>query len=101
MRLSNNSFNPVTDANAISISIALRVTILFLFILCLLPAASARDYTLDGASTNITIDSSGIVHVEESISYTFEGQYNEVFRKLEVLPGQSIQNIKGHCSDET
>lgn len=78
----------------------MKVILLFLVILCLVPSASARDYALEGATTNITIDSSGIVHVEESISYVFEGNYNEVFRTLDVPPGESIRNIEGHCSDE-
>ncbi|WP_292388765.1 DUF2207 domain-containing protein [Methanosarcina sp. UBA5] len=98
MRLSNSSVEPIMDVNIVFI--ALKVAILFLFVLCLVHSASARDYTLEGATSNITIDPSGIVHIEESISYTFEGHYNRVFRKLKVLPGESIQNIKGHCSDE-
>ena len=98
MRLSNGSVEPAREANINSM--ALKTAILLLVVLCLVPSASARDYTLEGATTNITIDPSGIVHVEESISYIFEGNYNEVFRKLEVLPGESIQNIKGYCSDE-
>ena len=81
-------------------SIALKTVILLLFVLCIVPSASARDYTLEGATTNITVDPSGIVHVEESISYIFVGHYDEVFRTLKVLPGESIQNIKGHCSDK-
>ncbi len=72
MRLSNGSVEPATDANIGSI--ALKIAILFLFVLCLVPSASAKDYTLEGATTNITVDPSGIVHVEESISYIFEGQ---------------------------
>ena len=98
MSLLNGPVEPTRNANASSL--ALKTAILLLLILCLVPSASARDYALEGATTNITISPSGIVHVEESISYVFEGQYNEVFRKLEVLPGESIQNIKGHCSDE-
>lgn len=99
MDLSKVSFKQAAGSRIIST--AFRMALLFLLLLCLmLPAASARDYTMEGATTNITVDPSGMVHVEESISYTFEGQYNEVFRKLEVLPGESIQNIKGHCSDE-
>ncbi len=82
------------------VSLALKATIFLLLILCLVPSASARDYTLEGATINITIGPSGIVHVEESISYMFNGDYYEVFRKLIVLPGESIHNIKGHCSDE-
>lgn len=98
MNLSNGFFEPVTDSKIASA--ALKVAVLFIFILCLMPSASAKDYTLEGAISNITIDPSGIVHVEEAISYTFEGQYHEVFRTLKVLPGESIQNITGHCSDE-
>lgn len=98
MRLSNGSVEPLRKAN-ISPAV-LKTVILLLVLLCLVPSASARDYALEGAATNITIDPSGIVHVEESISYTFEGNYNEVFRILEVAPGESIQNIQGYCSDE-
>jgi uncharacterized membrane protein len=94
----NGPVELIRDTNAGSL--ALKTAILLLLILCLLPSASARDYALEGATSNITIGPSGIVHVEESISYIFEGDYNEVFRKLEVLPGESIQNIKGHCSDK-
>ena len=98
MRLSNGSVEPVRKANINST--ALKTVILLLVVLCLVPSASARDYTLEGATTNITIDPSGIVHVEESISYTFEGNYNEVFRTLKLSPGESIQNIEGYCSDK-
>ena len=98
MRLSNGSVEPAKEANIGYI--ALKIVLLLLVLLCLTPSASARDYTLEGATTNITIDPSGIVHVEESISYIFEGNYNEVFRTLKVSPEESIQNIKGYCSDE-
>lgn len=98
MGLSNGSLEPATDSKITYKT--LKVAVLFIFILCLMPSASAKDYTLEGAITNITIDPNGIVHVEESISYTFEGQYHEVFRKLEVFPGESVQNITGYCSDE-
>jgi uncharacterized membrane protein len=98
LRLSNGSVESTREANINSV--ALKAAILLLIILCLVPTASAKDYTLEGATANITVSPSGVVHVEESISYVFEGNYNEVFRKLEMLPGESIQNIKGHCSDE-
>lgn len=81
-------------------SLAFKIGILLLIITCLIPLAGARDYTLDGATTNITIDPSGLVHVKESISYAFVGQYNEVFRTLKMSPGESIQNIVGYCSDK-
>ena len=98
MWLSNGSIEPLRKA---SINPAiLRTVILLLVFLCMVPSVSARDYALEGAATNITIDPNGLVHVEESISYTFEGNYNEVFRILKVSPGESIQNIQGYCSDE-
>lgn len=80
-------------------STVLKTVIFLLAVLFLISPVSARDYTLEGATANITIDPSGIVHVEESISYVFEGNFNEVFRKLNVAPGESIKNIKGYCSD--
>ena len=98
MWLSNGSIEPLRKA---SINPAiLKTVILLLVLLCMVPSASARDYALEGVATNITIDPNGLVHVEESISYTFEGNYNEVFRILEESPGESIQNIQGYCSDE-
>jgi uncharacterized membrane protein len=99
LRLSHGTVKPIKEPNIGSI--AMKAVILLLVVLCLVPSACARDYILEGATTNITVDASGIVHVEESIPYIFQGNYNEIFRKLEVLPGESIQNIKGHCSDET
>lgn len=98
MRLSNGSVEPLRKANINPL--VLKTVILLLVLLCMVSSASARDFALEEATTNITIDPSGLVHVEESISYAFEGNYNEVFRILKVSPGESIQNIKGHCSDE-
>jgi len=98
LRLSNGSAEPVRKAN-INFT-ALKTVILLLVVLSLVPSASARDYALEGTTTNITIDPNGIVHVEESISYIFEGNYHEVFRTLNVSPGESIQNIEGYCSDK-
>ncbi|MGB9928612.1 MAG: DUF2207 domain-containing protein [Methanosarcina sp.] len=99
MRFFNYSHEPDTDPN--NGSLALKTFVLFLVFLCLVPSASARDYALDEATSNITIDPNGIVHVQEAISYTFDGNYNEVFRKLNVPPGESIHNITGYCSDNT
>lgn len=94
------SFKPVREAgtNPAFLKIAI-ITVTLLVLFCLVPSASARDYTLEEATTNITIGPTGIVHVEESISYTFDGDYSEVFRVLDVSPGESIRNIQGYCSD--
>lgn len=101
MRFSKGSAEPVREINTNSAVLKIAITtVILLVFLCLVPSASARDYALEEAGTSITIDSRGLVHVEESISYTFDGDYSEVFRILEVPSGESIQNITGHCSDE-
>ncbi|MGD9775768.1 MAG: DUF2207 domain-containing protein [Methanosarcina sp.] len=101
MRFSKGSAEPVREVNTNSAVLKIAITtVILLVFLCLVPSASARDYALEEAGTNITIDSRGLVHVEESISYAFDGDYSEVFRILEVPSGESIQNITGHCSDE-
>lgn len=100
MRFSNGSVEHVREVRTNSaILITAIITVILLVLLCLVSPASARDYTLEEGTTNITIDPSGVVHVEESISYTFEGDYSEVFRVLKVSPGESIQNIQGYCSE--
>lgn len=94
----NDSVEPVRTAK---INPTMLKSVIFLLLaLSLISSASARDYTLEGATTNITVDPNGIVHVEESISYAFDGNYSYVYRELKVLPGESIQNIEGHCSDK-
>jgi uncharacterized membrane protein len=101
LKFSQGSVKPVRKAGNNSVALKLStITVILFVLLCLVPLASARDYTLDEATTNITISPSGLVHVEESLSYTFEGTYFEVFRDLKVASGESIQNIQGYCSDK-
>ncbi|WP_410507044.1 DUF2207 domain-containing protein [Methanosarcina hadiensis] len=101
MRFLIGSLKPLREVNTDSVPVKIAIiTVTLLVLLCLVPSASARDYTLEEATTNITIDPAGLVHVEESISYTFDGDYREVFRVLEVSPGESIRNIQGYCSGE-
>ncbi len=100
MRFSNGSPEPVGEASIDSVILKTVIFILLiLLVLYSVPSASAR-YSLEGATTNITVDPNGIVHIREAISYAFDGEYIDVHRELKVLPGQSIYNIKGHCSDK-
>lgn len=80
-------------------SILLKTILLFLLALCLVSSASAK-YSLEGAETNIIVNASGITHVEESVSYAFDGDYTDIHRELKALPGESIRNVKGRCSDK-
>ncbi|MGB9938913.1 DUF2207 domain-containing protein [Methanosarcina sp.] len=97
MELSDASFEAAGKANFYS---ALLKTVVFLLlVLCLAASASAK-YSLEGAETSITVNASGVVHVEESVSYAFDGKYIDIHRELKTLPGESIRNIEGNCSNE-
>jgi hypothetical protein len=58
LRLSHGTVEPIKEPNIGSI--AMKAVILLLVVLCLVPSACARDYILEGATTNITVDPSGI-----------------------------------------
>ena len=96
MELSDASFEAARGATFNSA--LLKAFVLLLLALCLATSASAK-YSLEGAETNITVNASGIVHVEESVSYAFDGKYIDIHKELKVLPGESIQNVEGNCSD--
>ncbi len=96
MELSDASFEAARGATFNSA--LLKAFVLLLLALCLATSASAK-YSLEGAETNITVNASGIAHVEESVSYAFDGKYIDIHKELKVLPGESIQNVEGNCSD--
>ncbi|MFQ5974815.1 MAG: DUF2207 domain-containing protein [Candidatus Hydrothermarchaeales archaeon] len=73
------------------------VVFLFLAILVSVSPVYARDYSLKSATAEVVIDSDGIVHVTESITYTFIGTYREVFRQVYPPPGGSIENFEIKC----
>lgn len=101
MELLDASCEAAREANlnsALLKTILLKTTILLLLALCLVSSASAK-YSLEGAETNIIVNASGIVHVEESVSYAFDGNYIDIHRELKALPGEYIRNINGRCSD--
>ncbi len=72
-----------------------------LILLLLLPIASARDYSLESADVNVTVFPEGIVHVQESLTYHFDGTFSEVYRQIYPPPGGSIGNIQGYCDVES
>ena len=72
---------------------------MLLILLFMTPAAHARDYSLESGNANITVQSNGLVQVEESITYTFVGTFNEVFRRVYSPPDGYITNIRGYCVD--
>lgn len=83
----------------LSKTILLKTILLLLLALCLVSSASAK-YSLEGAETNIIVNASGMTRVEESVSYAFDGDYIDIHRELKALPGGSIRNVKGRCSNK-
>ncbi|RMF90414.1 MAG: DUF2207 domain-containing protein [Methanobacteriota archaeon] len=77
-----------------------RFFLICLVVLLLLSPVHARDYSLKGAAADVTVRSDGVVHVSESITYSFDGTYREVFRRVYPPPGGSIENIEIGCRPE-
>ena len=74
------------------------ITILiFLTLFLAISTASADDdksYTIDQAFIDLTVGSSGLLHVDEQFDYTFKGSYNGVYRDIPLKSGEKIDNIK-------
>jgi uncharacterized membrane protein len=96
LKLSKGSSEPVREAN--TNSRAFKLAVLLLFVTFLTPLSSAKSYTLEEATANITIDPNGVAHVKEAISYTFDGNYRSVYRMINTSTGESVRNIEGYCS---
>ncbi|HOQ65189.1 MAG TPA: DUF2207 domain-containing protein [Methanosarcina thermophila] len=80
-------------------SLLLKTLTFLLLAICLVSPVSAK-YSLEEAETHITVNPRGVVHVEESVSYVFDGKYFDVHRELKTLPGGSIENVEAHFSDK-
>ncbi|WP_048117666.1 DUF2207 domain-containing protein [Methanosarcina barkeri] len=93
------SLNSALLKTILSKTILLKTILLLLLALCLASSASAK-YSLEKAETNIIVNASGITHVEELVSYAFDGDHIDIHRELKVLPGDSIRNVKGRCSEK-
>lgn len=97
MELSNASCEAAREVSFNSV--LFKAIVLLLLAFCLVSTASAK-YSVERAETNITVSDRGIAHVEESVSYAFDGNYIDVYRELKALPGESIQNVEGRCSNK-
>lgn len=52
-----------------------------------------RDYTIDLANVYVDVDSNGLVHVKEDYTYTFNGEYNGVYRTIPLSMNQYLENL--------
>ena len=57
-------------------------------------AGDDRSYSITQAFVDLTVENNGLLHVEEQYDYTFEGQFNGVYRDIPLKSGESIENIE-------
>lgn len=53
-----------------------------------------RSYTINDGIVNATIDENGLVHIQESYVYDFDGTYNGVTRNIPLKRDERIKNLK-------
>ncbi len=76
---------------------ALCIILLFLLLFSTLSLVSAdddRSYTIPRAFVDLTVESNGLLHVDEQYDYSFEGKFNGVYRDIPLKQGESIYNIE-------
>ena len=76
---------------------ALCIILLFLLLFSAISAVSAdddRSYTIDQAFVDITVESNGLLHVDERYDYSFDGKFNGVYRDIPLKSGESIENVQ-------
>lgn len=73
------------------------IILLFLILFSTVSFVSAdddRSYSIDQAFIELTVGDDGLLHVDESYDYSFEGKFNGVYRDIPLKSGESIDNIK-------
>ena len=76
---------------------ALCIILLFLILFSTLTLVSADDdksYSIPYALIELTVGDSGLLHVDERYDYSFDGQFNGVYRDIPLKSGESIENIR-------
>ena len=53
-----------------------------------------RSYSIPQAFIDLTVESNGLLHVDETYDYTFDGAFNGVYRDIPLKSGESIENIE-------
>ena len=73
------------------------IILLFLLLFSTLSAVAAdddRSYSIDRAFVDLTVESNGLLHVDERYDYSFDGKFNGVYRDIPLKAGESIENIE-------
>ncbi|WP_298524352.1 DUF2207 domain-containing protein [uncultured Methanobrevibacter sp.] len=72
--------------------IILLLVVLFSAI-AVVSADDDKSYTINQAFLELTVESNGLLHVDEIYDYTFQGTFNGVYRDIPLKEGESIDNI--------
>lgn len=80
------------------ITIFLLLFLITSTISCVYADDDDRSYSITQAVIDLIVDTNGMVHVNETFDYSFDGTYNGVYRDIPLKEGESIENI--HVSTE-
>lgn len=75
---------------------AFCIILLFIILFSAFTVVSADDdksYKINQAFIELTVESNGLLHVDEIYDYTFQGTFNGVYRDIPLKEGESIENI--------
>lgn len=56
--------------------------------------AEDRDYYINNALIDLTVHENGMLHVNESYTYSFDGTFSGVYRDIPIKDGQDVRNVK-------
>ena len=76
-----------------------KIAVVVILCLVLLSTANAiyadddREYSIIDALVDLTIQENGLLHINESYTYSFKGTYNGVYRDIPLKEGESIDNL--------
>ncbi|MBE6509560.1 MAG: DUF2207 domain-containing protein [Methanobrevibacter sp.] len=70
------------------------ILIILLSTVTLVSASNDRSYSIENAIIELTVQKNGLLHVEEEYDYTFDGEFNGVYRDIPLKSGESVENIK-------
>ena len=74
--------------------VILLISILLFSSVSPLAADDDRSYTIDDAIINLTVEKSGLLHVDEAYLYSFDGEFNGVYRDIPLKSGERVRNVK-------
>ena len=55
--------------------------------------AEDKDYSIIDALIDLTVHEDGLLHVNESYTYSFKGTFNGVYRDIHLKNGESVENL--------